>query len=172
MPKAIRFSLLLIIAIIPLVLVSCKVKYSLSGASIAPEIKTVTIPNFPNNALLVAPILSSTLTEALQDRFTRQTSLMLVRSNGDLNFEGEIINYTSTPASISGDEYAVVNRLTITVRVRFTNAFQPQYNYDKSFSAFADYPSAKLLQSVEQSLIPQIVDQLVEDIFNAAVSNW
>mgnify|MGYP002589477878 CR=1 FL=1 len=151
----------------PLLFGGCSVKYSLSGASIAPEIQTVSIARFPNNALLVAPILSSTLTDALQDRFTRQTRLAVVPENGDLRFEGEITNYTSTPAAVSGEEMAV-----ITVRVRFTNAFQPEFNYDKTFSAFSDYSSSRLLQEAEPTLIPEIVDQLVENIFNDAVSNW
>lgn len=154
------------------VLTACKITYSLSGASIAPEIQTVTINYFQNNAALVLPSLSQTLTETLQDRFIRQTRLNVVRENGDMNFEGEITNCTSTPSSISGEEYAIMNRLSVTVRVRFTNALQPEYNYDKSFTAYQDYPSEQLLQSVEGSLIPEIVDQLVEDIFNAAVSNW
>ena len=100
-----------LILLIPctLLFAGCKVTYSFSGASISPEVKTVSIPRFPNNALLVAPILSSTLTEALQDRFSRQTRLTLVPEGGDLNFEGEITNYTSTPAAISGNEYAVRN---------------------------------------------------------------
>ena len=155
-----------------LLLSGCTVKYSFSGASIAPEIQTVSIARFPNNALLVAPILSSTLTDALQDRFTSQTRFAVVPENGDLQFEGEITNYTSTPAAISGNETAVMNRLTITVRVRFTNAFQPEYNYDKTFSAYSDYPSSQLLQEAEGTLIPEIVEQLVENIFNDAVANW
>ena len=154
---------------------SCKIKYSFSGASIPPDAKTVSIAYFPNNAPMVAPILSATLTDALQDRFSRQTRLTLVREGGDLSFEGEITNYTSTPASITSsgeDAVAAMNRLTITVRVRFVNALDPKQNYDRTFSAFSDYPSSSLLQSVESQLIPEIVDMLVEDIFNAAVSNW
>jgi hypothetical protein len=113
------------------------------------------------------------LTEALKDRFARQTRLQQVPDGGDLAFEGEIVNYTSTTASVSSQEYAVLNRLTITVRVRFTNALEPQYNINnRTFSAFADYDSSKLLQEVEGSLIPEIVEKLVDDIFNAAVSNW
>ncbi len=151
---------------------ACTVKYSLSGASIPLAAKTVSIAYFPNNALMVAPILSPTLTDELQSRFQRQTRLTLVREGGDLDFEGEITNYTSTPAAISGDEEAILNRLTITVRVRYTSVLEPQYNYEKTFSAFEDYDSNKLLQEVEGALISQIVEMLVEDIFNAAVSNW
>ena len=155
----------IILLVCPLLLGTCSVSYSFSGASLSPEMKTISIARFPNNALLVAPILSSTLTDALQERFARQTKLIQVPENGDLN-------YASTPAAISGDEYAVLNNLTITVRVRFTNAVDPSLNFDKTFSAFSTYESSKLLQEVEPTLIPEIVDQLVEDIFNAAVSNW
>lgn len=169
---SIRLNLAWVAVLLSVLLTGCKVTYSLSGASIAPEIQTVTINYFQNNSALVLPSLSSTLTETLQDRFVQQTRLTVVRENGDMNFEGEITNCTSTPSSISGEEYAIQNRLSITVRVRFTNAFQPEYNFDKSFTAYQDYPSEQLLQSVEGTLIPEIVDQLVEDIFNAAVSNW
>lgn len=153
-------------------LYGCSVKYTLSGASIPVDAKTVSIAYFPNNATLVAPILSSTLTEALQSKFERQTRLDLVREGGDLAFEGEITNYTSSAASISGDEYATTNRLTITVAVRFTNALEPELNYSQTFSSFLEYDSSSLLQTVESTLIPEIVDMLVDDIFNAAVANW
>ncbi len=155
-----------------LLLGGCKVKYSLSGASIPPEAKTVSIPYFPNSATMVAPILSATLTDALQSRFTNQTRLVLVREDGDLSFEGEIVGYTSTPTAVTAEEVATKNRLTITVRVRFTNRIQPEFNFDRTFSQFEDYDSDVMLQSVEGTLIPLIVEKLVEDIFNAAVSNW
>lgn len=149
----------------------CRVKYSFSGASIPDAAKTVTINYFPNNAPMVAPTLSSTLTEALQDKFARQTRLNLVSEGGDLSFEGEITNYTSTPAQITGEQ-AATNRLTITVKVKFTNAIEPQNDYNKSFQAFSDYDANNLLQDVQDQLITEIVDQLVTDIFNAAVANW
>ena len=171
--KRLRYILLALFTATLTILPSCTVKYSFSGASIPAAAQTVSIAYFPNNAAMVAPILSSTLTEALKDRFSRQTRLQQVPDGGDLAFEGEIVNYTSTTASVSSQEYAVLNRLTITVRVRFTNAIEPQYNINnRTFSAFADYDSNKLLQEVEGALIPEIVEKLVDDIFNAAVSNW
>ena len=171
--KRINLIAMLLLTVSLSLIPSCTVKYSFSGASIPANAQTVSIAYFPNNAAMVAPILSSTLTEALKDRFSRQTRLQQVPDGGDLAFEGEIINYTSTTASVSSQEYAVLNRLTITVRVRFTNAFEPQYNLNnRTFSAFADYDSSKLLQEVEGALIPEIVEQLVDNIFNASVSNW
>lgn len=150
----------------------CQIKYSLSGASISPLASTVSVSYFPNNAMMVAPSLSTTLTEALQDKFQRQTRLTLVNSGGDLNFEGEITGYNSEAISISGDEYAALNRLTITVKVRFTNIIEPNLNYDKTFSAYSDYDTSNLLTDIETTLIEEIVDMLVDDIFNDAVSNW
>lgn len=147
-------------------------KYSLSGASIPPDAKTFSVAYFPNNATMVSPILSSTLTDGLKDKFSRQTRLQQVDEGGDFAFEGEIINYTSTTASVSSNDYALLNRLTITVKVRFTNAIDEAMSFNKSFSAYADYDSAKLLTEAEGELIPQIVDQLVTDIFQAAASNW
>ena len=149
------------------------IKYSLSGASIPPDAKTFSVAYFPNNATMVSPILSSTLTEALVDMFTRRTRLMQVDEGGDFAFEGEIVNYTSTTASVSGSsETALLNRLTITVNVRFTNAVDESMSWKKTFSAFEDFDSSKLLNEIEGELIPQIGDKLVTDIFQASAANW
>lgn len=146
--------------------------YSFSGASIPEAAKTFSVAYFPNNAPMVSPTLSTTLTEALKDKFSRQTKLQLVDENGDFAFEGEITGYTSTTASVSSDNYAQLNRLTITVRVEFTNVVEPQNSFTQTFSQFADYDSQQLLTDVQTELDQQIVDQLVTDIFMAAAANW
>ena len=148
------------------------IKYSLSGASIPPDAKTFSVAYFPNNAAMVSPILSSTLTEALVDIFSRRTRLQQVEDGGDFAFEGEITNYTSTTSSVSSNDYALLNRLSITVKVRFTNAIDESMSFNKSFSAYEDYDSTQLLTEVEGTLIPEIVDKLVTDIFMEAASNW
>ena len=150
----------------------CTISYSFTGASIPTQAKTVSIAYFPNNAPMVAPTLSSTLTSSLQDKFARQTKLQIVEENGDLAFEGEITNYATAPAAVTAAETSARNRLTITVRVKYTSLYEPTLNYNKSFQAFAEYDASTLLQTVEDQLINEIVEQLVEDIFNAAVSNW
>ena len=148
------------------------IKYSLSGASIPPDAKTFSVAYFPNNATMVSPILSSTLTDALVDIFSRRTRLQQVEEGGDFAFEGEITNYTSTTSSVSSDDYALLNRLTITVKVRFTNAIDETMSFNKTFSAYEDYDSTQLLTEVEGTLIPEIVDKIVTDIFMASASNW
>ena len=148
------------------------IKYSLSGASIPPDAKTFSVAYFPNNATMVSPILSATLTDAMVDIFSRRTRLQQVEEGGDFAFEGEITNYTSVTASVSSDDYALLNRLTITVNVRFTNAIDETMSFTKSFSAYEDYDSTQLLTEVEGTLIPEIVDKIVTDIFMASASNW
>ena len=155
-----------------LLLTGCTVKYTLSGASIPPEAKTFSVAYFPNNAPLVAPILSATLTDELTQRFATRTRLVQVPEGGDFAFEGEIIGYTSTTSSVSSGDYAVQNRLTITVKVKFTNAIDDKLSYNKNFSAYADYDSTRLLTEVEGELITEIVEQLVTDIFMSAAANW
>ena len=165
---------ILLFSLCAVLLTGCGVaiKYSLSGASIPPDAKTFSVAYFPNNATMVSPILSLTLTEALVDIFTRRTRLTQVDEGGDFAFEGEITNYTSTTSSVSSDEYALLNRLTITVKVRFTNALDESMSFNRTFTAFEDYESTQLLTEVEGTLIPLIVDKLVTDIFQASASNW
>lgn len=151
---------------------ACTVKYSLSGASIPPDAKTFSVAYFPNNAPMVAPVLSATLTDELTQRFASRTSLAQVEDGGDFAFEGEIVGYSSTTSSVSSGDYALQNRLTISVKVKFTNAIDDKMSFNRNFSAYADYDSTKLLTEVEGELIPQIVEQLVTDIFQAAASNW
>ena len=164
--------LLSLIALICLTTSGCTVKYTLSGASIPPDAKTFSVAYFPNNAPMVAPILSATLTDELTQRFATRTRLVQVPEGGDFAFEGEIVGYSSTTSSVSSGDYALQNRLSITVKVKFTNAIDDKMSFNKNFSAYADYDSTKLLNEVESELIPQIVEQLVTDIFQAAASNW
>ncbi len=146
--------------------------YSFTGASISPEVKTISIDNFPNKAMLVVPTLSRSFTEALKNYFTSQTNLILVERNGDLNLEGSITGYSVQPQAISGNEVAQLNRLTITVKVNFTNKFDEKQNFESNFSRYVDYSSSQNLVSVQDDLIAEINEQLVQDIFNKAVVNW
>jgi hypothetical protein len=169
MEKKIKnISLILVLTL----LYSCTGGYSFTGADISADIKSFSVDNFENRAPLVQPTLSNTFTEALIDRFLSQTSLELVGSNGDLNFEGEITNYRVSPQAFTGDERAALNRLTISIRVKFTNTQEPTKSFDTSFSRYADFESTVSLSAVEEELIREIVDQITEDIFIRSVANW
>lgn len=167
----------LMIACMAVAMCGCTVKYSFSGASIDPAAMTFSVAYMPNNAQYVSPTLSTALYDELLDRMESQTRLSQVREAGDLSFEGEITNWVDAPAIVSGNDMgvgagAVTNKLTITVKVRFTNAIQPEYNFDRSFSANAEYPSTSSIMQEEANLIPIIVEDLVNQIFNAATANW
>lgn len=146
--------------------------YSFTGASISPDIQTVTVKFFQNRAPLIQPLLSQAFTEKLKDKFISQTSLRLAESDGDLVFEGYISDYRTQPVAIQGTETAALNRLSITVNVKFTNKKDDKQSFDSSFSRYADFESTKSLAEVETALIEEINNQLVDDIFNRAVSNW
>ena len=60
----------------------------------------------------------------------------------------------------------------MSVKIKFTNRKYPEDDFEKSFSAYADYDSMLALDSVEAQLCEQIVEQLSNDIFNATVANW
>lgn len=169
--KANRHALNLSYMIMMAFLAGCSV-YSFTGASIPPEAKTISITYFVNNADYVEPTLSATITDALRDRFLSQTSLDLTQENGDLQIEGVITEYSTRPIAIQGNETAALNRLTITVKVKFTNLVDPTKDFDQAFSRFEDYPSNEDLSQVKNVLIPEITNNLVDDIFNKSVVNW
>ncbi len=165
---------LLAIAIIILMLViGCvRIRYTTSGASIPTEANTFSVSHFQNNTQLAQPSLSQQLTDAIIDKISSQTRLKLVNGTGDLHFEGEIIGYDTRPEAIQGNEQAAMNRLTITVNVRFYNKLDPDKDFEARFSRFQKYSSSESLSVVEGRLIEQINTELVEDIFNRAMVNW
>ncbi|MCZ2277365.1 MAG: LPS assembly lipoprotein LptE [Bacteroidia bacterium] len=167
----IQIAAVVLLGLICLPWVSCK-NYSFTGASVSPDIKTVTIPFFPNRASLVQPVLSQTFTEKMRDKFVSQTNLTLTEAHGDLLFEGYISDYHTQPVAIQGNDNAALNRLTISVFVKFINTKDPKQDFETTFSRYADFSASQNLASVEQSLISEINAQLVDDIFNKSMVNW
>lgn len=163
---------ILIVSLFALLLLGGCGVYSFTGASIPAEAKTVSVQYFPNTAQLVNPLLSPMFTEALRNKMMNQTSLDMVDSNGDLMFEGEIVDYKTTPVAITATQTAALNRLTITVNVRFVNTIDETKNFETRFSRYEDYPSEQDLNTVQETVAPTIIDALVEDIFNKALVNW
>ncbi len=161
----------LLMALLLVVQSGCGV-YSLTGASVPPEAKTISIQYFPNKAALVEPTLSPVFTNILRDKFTSQLNLNMVERNGDLAFEGEIVAYKTMPVAIQGDQTAAMNRLTITVNVRFVNKFEPDKDFEQKFTEFSEYSSDQDFNSVKAQLVQQISEALADDIFNKAVINW
>jgi hypothetical protein len=152
--------------------IGCKVNYSLSGASISPDVKTINIKYFTKTATLGPPSLSNQFTEKLKDKFLTQTKLIITQQNADITLEGSITAYAITPQAIQANEAAARNRLTISVAVNYTNLKDEKQNFQSTFTRYTEYDSNKNLGSIEEELINEINDLLVDDIFNRAVINW
>jgi Lipopolysaccharide-assembly len=150
----------------------CKINYSFNGASIPPEAKTVSVQLFQNNASLSPPTLSQTFTETLRDKLSSQTRLSMISTGGDLSFEGSITGYSNGPIAIQSTDQAALNRLIITVSVKYTCSFDEKKNFEQSFSRFSDYSSSLSLAAAEDQLIKEINDQLMQDIFNRSLNDW
>lgn len=160
------------LAVTAFIVHSCGI-YSFTGTSIQPDVKTITVNYFEYKALKVNPSLSNQITEALQEKFIRLTKLELVDVEGDLEIIGEVTGYDVKATAVTANEEAAQNRLTVNVKISFTNRKYPEDDFpDKSFSAYADFDAMTSLDAVEAELCEQIVEQLCEDIFNATVARW
>ena len=159
----------MVIAMMP----SCLISYKFNGASIDySKTKTISIAEFPNNAALVNPLLSNALSEGIREIYSRQTRLQLLPKNGDMEVEGEITDYALTPMAISADSYAAETKLTLTIRVRFTNNKAPEENFEKTYSAFQTFNSSRLLTEVQDELCSIMITELAENIYNDTVARW
>ena len=146
--------------------------YSFSGTSIQPDVKCITIEPVENKAMKINPSLASTLFEQMCDKYKKLTKLEQVEEEGDLNVKATIESYQVSAAAVTANEVAALNRLTVTVKVKFVNEKHPEENFEKSFAAYEDYDSTNSLDAVEAQLCDTIVEKLIEDIFNATVANW
>ncbi len=160
-----------LLMVLPL-LQSCGI-YSFTGTNIEADVKTVTVNYFEYLAPKVNPTLSNQLTEAMQEKFIRLTKLELVDIDGDLEIIGAVTGYDVRAAAVTANEQVAQNRLTVTVKVDFINRKYPEDKIEgKSFSAYQDFDATMSIDAVEAQLCEDIVEQLVEDIFNGTVANW
>ena len=166
--KILKTSLLILL---PLILSACTVKFSFTGGSLDYNlVKTITIHEFPNRTPNY-PLLSQVLDQALRKRFIEQTRLVPVNSNGDIELEGEITGYTLQGMAVK-ENYESLTRLTITVRVKYTNHKEANCDIDMPISAFQEFDAAKSIDEVQDKLVTQIIDELVDKIYNETVANW
>ncbi len=168
-----KTNLKIVLFVLPLVLWSCSVKYSLTGASISPETKTFQVNYFQNNSTLIEPGIDRDFTNKLIDLLINQTSLDLVKSNGDLLYEGEIVEYRISPTTATANNTAAQNRLTISINVRFIDKSDSEAEFEKRFSFYYDYPgSSQLIGSQKDTAIDEIFERITQDVFNASLAKW
>lgn len=158
--------------LLSLLLVSCGV-YSFTGASISKDTKTFQVNRFENNALLVEPGLEIDFRNALIELLENQTNLNNVNSNGDIVYEGEITTYRISPTTATSQNTAAQNRLTVGVKVHFTDKNDETAEFDQGFTFFFDYPaSEQLIGSVRDTALEEIFERITQDIFNASLAKW
>ncbi len=151
----------------------CRISYKLNGAALDYNVyKTIHVSEFPIRAALVYPPLQQTFENELLDYITRNTRLRTVDGTSDLQLEGEITGYNLTPQAVTEDAYASQTRLTITVRVKYTDNKQEGKDVDQTFSAYRDFSSSEMLTDVQDELCSQISKELVDLIFNATLGDW
>jgi hypothetical protein len=168
-----RAHTILLCLLMALVATACSISYKFNGASIDyTKIKTISIKDFPNQAALVYPQLSQNFTEALKDIYVRQTRLEMVKDNGDLDLEGEITGYELTPMAVKEDAWSSQTKLTVTIRVRYSNRTNPDEDFEQTFSAYREFDSTRMLQDVQEELCTEIIEELTDQIYNATVANW
>ncbi len=148
--------------------------YSLTGAS-TNGAQTALVMYFTNYAQTVEPSLAQKLTEALKNEILSQTSLSLAVKDGDITLEGSITNFDYKPQAISGGNNLIPssNRLTVTIKVKYSNNKDHHFDYDQSFSRYIDESSSYTLdQVVALSDYTTLINQLTDDIFQKAFVNW
>ncbi len=151
----------------------CAISYKFNGASVNYETThSISIADFPNLAPLVYPQLSNDLSEGIRDLYSRQTRLQVLRKGGDLELEGEITGYELTPMAIAADSYSSETKLTMTIKVRFTNNVNPEDNFEKTYSAFQTFDANQLLTDVQEELCATMITELAENIYNDTVAKW
>lgn len=156
-----------------ILMAGCRISYKFNGSALDYNVyKTVSVGEFPIRAALVYPPLQSTFENELLNYIDRNTRLQTTDGVSDLQLDGEITGYNLTPQAVTEDGYGSMTRLTITVRVRYTDNKQENKDLDQSFSAYRDFPSSEMLTDVQDQLCEEISKELVELIFNATLGNW
>jgi hypothetical protein len=149
----------------------CTVKYKFNDADTG-DAKTISVDLFNNESAQAPPAAAQQFTEGLRDMFQSQTKLDLISSGADLKFSGSIIGYAVSPVGIQNTDQAALNRLTITVKVEYINQLEENKSFTQNFTRFSDYESSQQLSDVEATLLADIFEQINQDIFNRALSNW
>lgn len=161
-----------VVAILAL-LAGCRISYKFNGSALDYNVyKTIHVSEFPIRAALVYPPLQQMFENALLDYITRNTRLQTTDGPSDLVIEGEITGYSLSPQAVTEDAYASMTRLTITVRVKYTDTRQDSNDVDQTFSAYRDFESSQMLTDVQDELCQQITEELIDLIFNATLGNW
>ena len=166
-------AVIVIVLVSVLSLASCSVSYRFNGASIDYNTtKTIQFSDFPLRSAYVWAPMHSMFNNQLQDIYAKQTRLRQVKRNGDLQLSGEIVDYSQFNKSVSASGYSSQVQLRMTVNVRFVNNKKHSQDFERKFTATTEYDSSQQLQTVQETLVQQMIDDIVDQIYNATVADW
>jgi len=151
--------------------------YSFKGTTISPDVKTFYVGNFRNNAPNAPAEIGQLFSDKLTDKVLRESRLSYSDLDMSIEFDGAITGFRVTSVAPTSDANTGVvgsslNRLQINVNVDYINNITEDDSWSQSFSFFQDFESSQDLVSVQDELIETIFEQITEDIFNKAFTNW
>lgn len=150
--------------------------YSFTGATIPSHLSTIAIPLVEDATISTVTTMDEEMTALLVDRFVGQTRLSLQpdETQADVVLRARIERYMNQPASVGGQERATLNRVTISVSVEYVDRTKDETLFTRSFSSFEEYnpvdPERGL--AAEEDAVLAILEQIADDVFTAATSNW
>jgi type IV secretory pathway VirB6-like protein len=149
-------------------------QYSFTGTSIPSDVNTVYIPFFDDRSGGGLGDVNDRLNRSLINRFVNQSRLSLSNSEdgADAIIQGTIQSYQSRPFSVGGDERANLNQVTISVRASFKYARDDSPLWEKNFSGSGTYDVIANPVEGEVEAAEQALQQIANNMFNDAVSNW
>lgn len=162
-----------LILLCTLALTACSISYKFSGTSIDyTKTKSISLDKFPIRANYVWSPMESMFYNSISDVYAQKTKLKVLKRDGDLQLAGEIVEYSQTNKSVGSDGFSTQVQLKMVVNVRFVNTKKHEEDFEQRFSATAEYDSSKQLSAVQEELVQEMIDDIVDQIFNATVANW
>ncbi len=167
-------SIKILYLLFPLIaLTACSISFQFNGTSINyDKVKTVSLDKFPIRSNYVWSPMEAMFYNTFSDAFAKKTKLKVLKRNGDLQFDGEITEYSQTNKSVAADGYSAQTQLKMTVNVRYVNQTDHTQDFEKSFSSTATYDSSQQLANVQEQLVQEMIDDIVDQIFNESVASW
>lgn len=158
-----------LILLTTLLFISC---YNFKGITIPNEMKTYKVENF-TLANANAPIdLDQEFTESLRRKIREESKLLNTTGESDVTYSGQITMYKVSFVAPTGENTTSLNRLEIGIKVEFTNSLNEDESWSKSYQDFEDFDATADFQSLEEGLIDDIIEDMVERIFNDSFTNW
>lgn len=157
---------------------ACKI-YSFKDVSIPPQVKSIHIGYLENRARLVNPLLAPQLNDKLREKIGQQASRLSQRQTDDADYDvsGFVSDYNVTTSGISSQQ-AATNRLNVTVHLIFKNHLDPTgktvapADFEADVTRNFDFSANLSLSDAESQLLPTIVSNMTDEIFNKLFSNW